>query len=273
LYLKGIYVRYIDALFSYNLSESRISRDRDVVSEDDLIGEIADIWAEVVNFRQIKSLLEQATGWSTSKLEMRVAFWAPGKTQSAAWRKAFRKLAGQSRAVLWTNDLITREARRKGYVVIRIEQQMVLNALVSAGVKRDCDVAKQADPYEELKPTKREKALFEALEEVARLCQWGNSRKLKVFKSTGADSEYDNRLAFQLGDWLYFKRSHIAESTFGELLKTLVHEETHRQTGAPDESREFEAGQAKLWLDVVKYASGYVNGQLVAWNAEQAQLI
>jgi len=268
LYLKGIFVRDIDALFSYNLSKSRISRDRDLVSEEDLVDELAEIWSEVVNYRQIKVLLNQATHWSPSALEMRISLFDLDKPQKVAWRKAFRELAGCARSVLWTNDLIAREARRKGYVVCRIEQQSVFDALVRAGVKRDCDVAKQADPYKELAPIKREVALFEALEEVATLCQWGNSRKLKVFKSTGVDSEYDNRLAFQRGDYLYFKRSHIEGSAFGDLLHTFVHEETHRQFNAPDESREFEDGQGKLWFDVVKYASPYVNKQLVAWNTQ-----
>ena len=273
LYLKGIFVRKIDALFSYNLTESRISRDRDVVSEDDQLGEVEEIWNEVVNVRKITQLLEEARQWGSEKLEMRIPFFTLGQKQNRAWRKAFRDLAGCSRAVLWTNDLITREARRKSYVVVRIEQQPVFEALCQAGIKKDCDVAKAQDPYQELKPNKNEQSLFAIMEDIADRCNWENGRTLKVFKSTGADASYDNRLAFQRGNYLYFKRSHLAHSTFGDLLKTFIHEETHRQFGAPDESREFETGQAKLWLDIVKYASRHVNHQLVTWNAQQTQLI
>jgi len=273
LYHKGIFVRAIDALFSYNLSESKISRDRDVVSEDDLIGEIREIWNEVVSIQKITRLLEEACEWGSEKLEMRIPFFTLGQKQRRAWRKAFRELAGQNRAVLWTNDLIAREARRKAYVVIRIERQPVFEALCQAGIKKDCDVAKAQDPYQELKPGKDEQALFAIFADIADRCNWEDGRTFRVFKSTGADASYDKRLAFQRGDYLYFNRSHLAHSTFGELLQTFIHEETHRQFGAPDESREFEAGQARLWLDIVKYASRHVNHQLVTWNAQQTQLI
>ena len=273
LYLKGIFVRKIDALFSYNLTESRISRDRDVVSEDDLIDEIREIWNEVVSVRKITRLLKEACLWGSEKLEMRIPFFTLGQKQKRAWRKAFRDLAGCSRAVLWTNDLITREARRKSYVVVRIEQQPVFEALCQAGIKKDCDVAKAQDPYQELGPNKNEQALFAIFDDIANRCNWENGRTFKVFKPTGADASYDKRLAFQRGNYLYFNRSHLAHSTFGELLQTFVHEETHRQFGAPDESREFEAGQARLWLEIVKYASRHVNHQLVTWNAQQTQLI
>jgi len=273
LYLKGILVRQIDALFSYNLSQSRISRDRDVVSEDDLIDEMREIWNEVVSVRKITRLLKEACEWGSEKLEMRIPFFTLGQKQQRAWRKAFRELAGHSRVVLWTNDLIAREARRKQYVAIRIEQQPLFEALCQAGIKKDCDVAKAQDPYQELKPNKDEHTLFALFDDIADRCHWENGRTFKVFKPTGADASYDKRLAFQRGNYLYFNRSHLAHSTFGELLQTFVHEETHRQCGAPDESREFEAGQARLWLDIVKYASGHVNHQLVTWNAQQTQLI
>jgi hypothetical protein len=264
LYMKGIFVRDINALFSYNLSKSGISRDRDLVSEDDLIDEVAEIWSEVVSVKQIGRLLEESLEWHSDKLEMKISClsWLSPK-QEAAWRKAFRDGAGSNRSVLHTDDIIAREARRKGYAVVHVRQQPVFDALVRAGIKRDCDVANVRDPYEELQPDEREEAIFKILEEVASLCQWTDGRKLKVFESTGTDAQYDNRLAFQLGDWLYFKRSHLKEASLGTLLQTFVHEETHRQFGAPDESREFEVGQAKLWLDIVKYAAGYVNRQFV----------
>ena len=272
LYLKGIFVRKLEALFSYNLTKSRISRDRDVVSEDDLLEEIGEIWNEVVSVRKVTQLLEEATGWSTQKLEMRVPLFTLDQKQKRAWRKAFRELAGPGRAVLWTNDLVAREARRKDYVVARIERQPVFEALCQAGVKRDCDVAKAQEPYKELKPNKHEHAVFAIFQDIADRCNWENGRTFKVFKSTGVDAQYDKRLAFQRGNYLYLKRSHLATATFGKLLRTFVHEETHRQFGAPDESREFEAGQARLWLDIVKYASQVVNHQLVTWNAQQIQL-
>lgn len=273
LYLKGIFVRKIDALFSYNLSQSRISRDRDVVSEDDLIEEIEGIWNEITNSRHIERLLKEACKWGSEMLEMRIPFFALGDRQNKAWRKAFRGLAGQNRAVLWTNDLIAREARRKGYVAVKIEHQPVFEALYQAGIQRDCGVAEAQDPYQELQPNKNEQAAFAIMEDIAGRCNWENSRTFKVFKPTGADASYDKRLAFQRGNYLYFNRSHLETAAFGRLLQTFIHEETHRQFGAPDESREFEAGQAKLWLDIVKYASKHVNHQLVTWNAQQTQLM
>jgi hypothetical protein len=244
-----------------------------VVSEDDLIEEIEGIWNQVVNTRQITRLLEEALHWHSEKLEMRIPFFALGNRQNKAWRQAFRRIAGQRRAVLWTNDLVAREARRKGYVVVKIEHQPVFEALYQAGIQRDCGVAEARDPYQELVPNEDERAAFAIMADIADRCNWENGRTFKVFEPTGADASYDRRLAFQRGNSLYFHRSHLDQGTFGELLQTFVHEETHRQFGAPDESREFEAGQARLWLDIVRYASRYVNHQLVTWKAEQTRLV
>jgi len=273
LYHKGIFVRNIDALFSYNLSESKISRDRDVVSEDDLIDEIRQIWNEITSVPFITRLFQEARSWYSDKLEMRIPSFDLGEKQQRAWRKAFRNLAGTRRAVLWTDDLVAREARRKEYVVIKVEQKAVFDALFEAGIKRDCDVAKHVEPYKELKPKKNEQALFAIFADIAARCQWGNDRTFKVFKPTGADASYDKRLAFQRGNYIYFNRSHIQTATFGELLQSFVHEEVHRQFGDPDESREFELHQAQLWLDVVKFASKTVNHYLLTWDAHQDQLI
>jgi hypothetical protein len=218
LYLKGIFVRKIDALFSYNLSQSRISRDRDVVSEDDLIEEIGKVWSEVVSVHKVTRLLKEALNWYSEMLEMRIPLFTLGQKHNRIWRKAFRQLAGQGRAVLWTNDLIAREARRKGYVVIKIEHQPVFEALYQAGIKRDCGVAQARDPYQELRPNKNEQAAFAIMEDIANRCHWENGRTFKVFKPTGADASYDKRLAFQRGNYLYFKRFHLATATFGDLL-------------------------------------------------------
>lgn len=265
LFLKGIYVKDIDALFSYNLRESRISRDRDLVSEEDLIGEIQYIWGDETRVANIERLIREGMQWSTDKLEMRMhSVYLGSEKLKVAWRKAFRNIAGSRRAVSWTNDIIAREARRKGYQVVKVERSVVSFALFDSGIKQDTDVAKQVDPYRIVQPTKREKKLFWILREIALLCKRGPA-EFKVFKPTGSSGEYDNRLAFQKGDEIYYRRSHISESTLGELVKTWVHEEAHRSSGAPDESREFESTQAEIWLDIVKFAAGYLNSQMLKW--------
>jgi hypothetical protein len=273
LYHKGIFVRDIDALFSYNLSESKISRDRDLVSEDDLINEIGQVWNEVTSVPFITRLLQETKSWSSEKLEMRIPRYDLGERQQALWRKVFRELAGHRRAVLWTDDLVAREARRREYVVIKIENKAVFEALWNAGIKRDCDAAQAAEPYEELLPTKKHLALFAIFGDIAQCCNWEDGRTFRVFKPTGADASYDKRLAFRRGNDLYFNRSYLETAPFGDLLSSFIHEEVHRQFNAPDESREFEEGQAELWLSVVKYAAQLVNHYLLTWNAHQDSLI
>ena len=183
----------------------------------------------------------------------------------AAWRSAFRKVAGGRRAVLWTNDIIAREARRSGYKVLKIERYTVILALELCGIKYDKDVAKACDPYRILKADSQEKKLFKIFAEIAELCGW-DKMEFKVFKPTGRDSQFDNRLAFYLDGEEYYLRSYIRDFEFKSLLRTFVHEETHRQFGAPDESRQFESGQAKLWLDIVENAAGYVHKQIRDWR-------
>jgi len=273
LYHKGIFVRDISALFSYNLSESKISRDRDLVSDADLISEIGHVWNEVTSPHLITSLLNEACSWQSDKLEMRISRYDLSDAQKAAWRKMFRETAGSRRAVLWTDDRIAREARRKEWAVIKIENKAVFDALSSAGIKKDCDVARAAEPYQELSPTKKQRALFAVFGDIAHRCNWKDGRSFRVFKPTGADASYDRRLAFQRGNDLYFNQTHLETATFGDLLQTFVHEETHRKSGAPDESREFEQEQAELWLDIVRYAAQSVNHYLLVWNAHQDSLI
>jgi len=263
LYMKGIYVKDIDALFSYNLKNTKISRDRDMVSEDDLLVEIREIWNGEKRHAHLVSLISTATGWGCSEMEMRIANFDP--QYPAAWRSAFRKVAGGRRAVLWTNDIVAREAGRSGYKVLKIERSVVLFALVECGIKHDYDVAKATDPYRVLKTNEQEQKLFKIFAEIAELCNW-NKTEFKIFKPTGSDSRYDNRLAFHSSGEEFYLRSYIQESTFKELLQTFVHEETHKQFGAPDESREFESGQAKLWMDIVEHTASYVHKQMRDWR-------
>ena len=264
LFLKGIYVKPIDALLSYNLQESRISRDRDFIDEEDLILEIGPIWGAEKNIDRLKVLIREATSWDSNKIEMRVPEFTPEHPD--AWRSAFRKVAGARRAVLWTDDIIAREARRKGYAVLKVERSAIRWALEYCNIKLDSDVAKATDPYRELKPDYQEQRLFNIFTEIARRCNWSDGRTFKVFKPQGENRGYDNRLAFQKGDETYFLRGHIKNARFEDLLLTFIHEETHRQFRAPDESREFEDGQAELWLNIVKYAAGYVNEQMKKWD-------
>ena len=256
LYMKGIYVKDINALFSYNLKTAKISRDRDMVSEEDLLVEIREIWNDEKRHNHLVSLISTATGWGCSEIEMRIENFDPQYPD--AWRSAFRKVAGGRRAVLWTDDIIAREARRSGYKVLKIERSAVLFALAYCGIKFDHEVASKSDPCKILKThSAREGKIFRIFDEIAGVCGWNDSI-FEVFKPTGRDSEFDNRLAFYKSGVHYFRRSHIEESTFEELFKTFLHEETHRRFGAPDESREFESGQAQLWLEVIKNASKLV---------------
>ena len=137
--------------------------------------------------------------------------------------------------------------------------------LEQCGIKYDKDVAKEVEPYRILKANGRERRVFKIFIEIANLCGWSETT-FKVFKPTGSDSRYDNRLAFHSYGTEYFLRSYVKEATFKALLQTFLHEETHRQFGAPDESREFEKGQAKLWMDVVEYAAFYVHQQMRDWR-------
>ena len=256
LYMRGIYVKAIDALFSYNLKDAKISRDRDMVSEDNLLEEIKEIWNSEKRQNHLIALINTATGWARSEMEMRIDKFNPQYPDS--WRAAFRKVAGSRRAVLWSNDIIAREARRSGYTVLKIERSAVLFALEGCGIKFDYDVTKKSDPCKILKThTAREGKIFRTFDEITAACNW-NANTFVVFKPTGQDSIFDNRLAFYRDDVHYFRRSHIEESTFEELLQTFLHEETHRRFYAPDESREFESGQAHLWLDVIKFAAEIV---------------
>ncbi len=267
LYLKGIYVKKINALLSYNLQESRISRDRDFIDEEDLIQEIGPIWGAEKNISRLTVLIREATSWDSNKIEMRVTEFNPEHRD--AWRSAFRKVAGARRAVLWTDDIIAREAYRKGYAVLKVERSAIRWALECCNIKLDSDVAQKTDPYRELKTDYQERRLFKTFTEIASLCSWGD-REFKVFKTTGSDSRYDNRLAFHNNGTEYFLRSFIKTSCFQTLLKVFVHEETHRMYGAPDESREFESGQAELWMNIVKYAAVYVNEQMKKWGGSVA---
>ena len=263
LYLKGIFVKDIDALFSYNLKNTKISRDRDMVSEEDLLIEIAEIWDSEKRHKHLTALINAATGWGCSEMEMRIEHFDP--EYPAAWRSAFRKVSGGRRAVLWTNDIVAREVCRSGYKVLKIERLAVILALDLCGIKYDKDVVKTTDPYRVLKTDSREQKLFKIFAEIIDLCSW-NETGFKIFKPSGSDSRYDNRIAFHLNGEEYYLRSYIKEASFKDVLQTFIHEETHKQFGAPDESREFEKGQAKLWMDIVEHAALYVHRQIRDWR-------
>jgi len=118
LFVKGIYVRHIDALFSYNL-DLPLNRDRNIVDNSELIPAVEEVIGGLKTFDKIRTIVREiAIKDNRHLLEGQVRQLLPDDPKQ--WASALRKETGSRRTVIWTNDIIATEARLKGYKVIQI---------------------------------------------------------------------------------------------------------------------------------------------------------
>lgn len=236
LFVKGIFVKHIDALFSYNL-DLPLNRDRNIVGNDELLPAIEKEISNLKTFSKILRIVKEiAIRDNRYLLEGQVRQVYP--VSSKQWASALRKAVDSRKVVLWTDNIIAIEARMRGYKVVRIDHPVYRTVFEWGGIKRDCDVANAPDPYRECKTLDTKAARRKRfLEKVQEYMGWPIFIKVFVSKG-GAHAEIRN--GFYKNQICWLRYDHLKDSDLLDVLRTFIHEYGHQESNALDNTRAFE---------------------------------
>jgi len=254
LFVKGIFVREIDAVFSYNL-DIPLNRDRNIVDDNDLIPEITRELSELKTFSKIRQIIREVVILDDRrKLEGRVQRLDPEDPKR--WVSALRKETGGSRkTVLWSNDIVAAEARRRGYTVVRVDNPVYQRVFVDGNIRYDEDVADIPDPYRERKTldtkANRRKRFLEKVRD-----HMGWPIFVKVFVPKGSHAETRNGFYEDQTCWL--RHDHLRDSDLLAVLRTFVHEYGHQESSAQDCTRAFENWAFQLCAELMVADNGKI---------------
>ncbi|HBW38298.1 MAG: hypothetical protein VR66_16555 [Peptococcaceae bacterium BRH_c23] len=252
LYNKGVYIKDIDALYTYGISISQLNRDRDLIDEEKLSQRISDILNNADNPSVIQSYFEEssriANGVSLSNYkELKYSLY-PDLEVRQTWVNTFYSLFG-SKAIISTSDLASREAECLGHTPIRLEYYgRTLADFI--GIPKDIHVI--SDDYEftwtdDLND--HEEKRLSLFNQVTELLDLQYPETVRVF-DTYAKSENVVGLYNHDKDEIYLKRERLS-GNLEEALGTFIHELNHKSTGADDTDRKFADGLSSLTTRLV----------------------
>ena len=252
LYNKGVYIKDIDAMYTYGISINQLNRDRDLVDDDTLSQRIREIWNKVNNSFLINRYFEEsnriANGATSSKYKEFNYSQYPEWDVRHIWVDTFYSLFG-SKAIISTNDLASREAEALGHTPIRLEYcGRSLADLI--GIPKDVDVI--SDDYEFIwsnSLNEHEEKRLSFFKQVTDLLTLECPETVKVFESY-AKSDNVVGLYNPDKDEIYLKRERLS-GNLEEALETFIHEINHKSTGADDSDRKFADGLSKLSTKLV----------------------
>jgi hypothetical protein len=239
VFVKGVYIRNIETLYSYALCLEELNRDRDVISMDVLGGKIRDIWESVHDAELVKNFLTTSNrlamnNVSTDLLEYKYTIYLNSDCYES-WRQTFSQLYGE-KAVIYTDSLAAKEATLMGYTVVRFEYyaQRVLEQI---GIRKDIDIVRADYEFTWSKNlTRFEQARILYFHRVAELLQT-DCPKVRIYDRY-AKSEQIQGLYNHEKDEIYIKRD-ILNAELAVALSTFIHELSHRISGAGDIDRAF----------------------------------
>lgn len=236
LYNKGVFIRDIDALYSYAISIEKLNRDRDFISHSDAAYRIRDILRKVDRVDIVKSVITASTIQNDEHNTLIEFYSGLYSDYPDVWAKAFDELYGKN-AVIFTNDIAGREAKALGYNVIRLGYH--LSAILKrggvkedqSGLSNDYEFTFANDLYT------NEKSVLQKLCYHTRLLNIEPPQIIKVFENY-ANHENIPGIYIPETEHLYLKRS-ILSGDFDKALSIFLHEVNHHCTQADDLSREF----------------------------------
>jgi hypothetical protein len=253
LFNKGVYVREIDALYSYAISIEKLNRDRDLINHSNVAYKVRDIYETVDDKELIKNLMIASTYASNQRNNLIEFYCTQYSNHPVVWAEEFRDLYGQN-ACLFSDDIAQREAELLGYSVIRMEYGFS-NILKSGGIKLDKEGL--SDDFEFVFSNtldREEKNVLSKLPILAGLAEFDVLESIKVFDEYKLHSDIPG-LYNSEKQQIYLRRD-ILKSSFEEALYVFLHETCHHSTGADDISRDFADGLCRRLASILlKYTN------------------
>lgn len=140
LYVRGVFVKEINALFSYNLTTVEINRDRSMVSDLLIYDHIKTAFdGDDLNIRQVETYWQESKNRVSTKMELKVTFDYTLENNRDLILKGFYKVFGK-KAVLHTDRFASIDASSIGYEVVDIHPMAATLAQL-VGVQTDKQVA------------------------------------------------------------------------------------------------------------------------------------
>jgi hypothetical protein len=113
VYNKGVYIKDITAMYSYNLFIDELNRDRDIINDSVLESKMREIWSRIDDSAIIKSYWSESSscgqlGIKSLLIEFKYYLY-PVDDVSHQWVNIFREMFGE-RSVICTGELASKEA-------------------------------------------------------------------------------------------------------------------------------------------------------------------
>lgn len=252
VYNKGVYIKDITAMYSYNLFIDELNRDRDIINDSVLESKMREIWSRIDDSAIIKSYWSESSscgqlGIKSLLIEFKYYLY-PVDDVSHQWVNIFREMFGE-RSVICTGELASKEAVKLNYVPVKLEYYGDILAEY-LGIKKDTDVC--GDEYEFTwaeSLTQAEQQRLSLYNQVAKIIEMECPSQIKVYedyaKSSGIVGIYDRNK-----DMIGIKRERLNDNIV-QAVDTWIHEMNHRSTGADDYDREFADGLTVLAAKLV----------------------
>ena len=245
LYVKGIYVKDIQALFSYNLQNVSINRDRSTVDDFDMFTGIRDAFqSSDFNQKMANKYWEMC---QNSNTQTYFEYQKPYDFNDNADKmvKGFYKIFGK-KAVVATDNFMQTEAQALGYNPI-VLNGVQADVAISLGIKTDSDVSGFFDGVKLVKPTKYEQKLLNHLDRIKNALNLPDAKVKIASKIIGDDKVWG--LADRGNNTVTILRSLFLPTRKTDLLRTLIHEFKHIESNAGDGTREF---TSSFELEIIK---------------------
>lgn len=242
---KGVYIKDIDAMYSYALSISSLNRDRDLVDDNTLCQQIRNLWNTVDQPELIESYYKESCRAAGTNIKLKEFTYSlyPVYEVRDTWLEVFKRLFG-AKAIISSNELATREALLLGFTPVQLDYYGRY-AAESIGIAKDVDVV--SDDYEiswACNLSEKEESRLAFFKQIAGLVNMDLPKTIKVFESY-AQSDNVIGLFNTEKDEIYLKREQLG-GNMAEILNTVLHELNHKKTGADDCDRRFADGLSSL---------------------------
>lgn len=233
LYVRGVYVKDLNSLFSYNL-DVEINRDRSMVDELLIIGKIQEAWnSDDLTEKQCKIYWEQANNREDC-LEYRRAMKLTNGHNIAMLHNAFKKTFGK-RAFIPTNPQATLDGMSLGWKKIDLPNYVKDTALFLS-IDTDKSILGYQGDVIPLDPTATHKKLISKLEQIGKALGFSSYPVNCVKKVLNLDFQ-------RLGGWYQNGEIYLLEHRLNgdrlDLLKVYIHEAGHGESNASDGTRDF----------------------------------
>lgn len=249
IYVNGVYITDIDAMYSYDLSNAKkcLTRDRKAIEIEPVRDEIAKIISKITNPKYIKDFFEARL---TYIFEMTVNIKLTASAKKA-WSEVAQRIFPKSCLPSYTDHDLA--AFDRGYTVLNGLTSSQISILEQLNFPRSNQVAtlkgdekvvkKRFNPRnlseEGKKRWRRGLRLFKKLYGEERM------KKIEIVKEFNYDAVNEDTLGYynheNEGIYIYYK---LVDDTnlypFNKMMGVLIHEEIHHQSGADDRTREFE---------------------------------